>query len=56
MRYLGLSKKKKYWYVVFVMTILLMVGINDAKTNASPKKQNLVDCCDEDLDDYRMLS
>ena len=54
MRYLGLSKKKKYWYVVFVMTILLMVGINDAKTNASPKKQNLVDCCDEDLDDYRM--
>ncbi len=54
MHYSGFSKRKKCWCVVFVMTILLMVGINDAKTNASPKKQNLVDCCDEDLDDYRM--
>ena len=54
MRYPGLSKRKKCWCVVFVMTVLLMVGVNDAKTNASPRKQNLVDCCDEDLDDYRM--
>lgn len=43
MRYSGLTKRKKCWCVVFVMTILLMVGLNDAKMNVS----YLADWCDE---------
>ncbi len=44
MHYSGFSKRKKCWCVVFVMTILLMVGINDAKMNVS----YLADWCDEE--------
>jgi len=43
MHYSGFSKRKKCWCVVFVMTILLMVGLNDAKMNVS----YLADWCDE---------
>ena len=43
MHYSGLTKRKKCWCVVFVMTILLMVGLNDAKMNVS----YLADWCDE---------